>query len=291
MADDDRHLKLPQGFKFHEDGEEPLPADITSIEFDCYFDSPIPDGALPKGLKHINFGWYFNKEVHDGNIPESVESMTFGCWFQQPISNLSVRNLKKIVVHVRYCEMVSPSLVPLMPEYYQKNLEGYKKLSPEFYNQCADLDNSLLPPLNPFDEDSDNESEIDRNATEIVYDDENAWKRRYCINGFEIDCLPSIMNSIHRFAILSVVKQLTKAFTTGNHTLDSIAFEVNKKNQLVVTVEQSWWDWTKTVFIGRDGVFYRVYQASGYVPKPRPPTVNGSRIGPITIEQMAGLTF
>jgi hypothetical protein len=147
----EKYLFIPKDFNF----ETSIPQDIISIEFDSYFDYPIPNNYLPNGLKHINFGWYFNKDINDKNIPDSVETIKLGLYFRKSMDKLTIRNLKKIDVHDNYSEIVPLELLSIMPNYYQNNFEKYKKLQPEFYEKCINLDNNLFLPLNFFEDEDE----------------------------------------------------------------------------------------------------------------------------------------
>lgn len=293
-SNDGIHLDLPDSYDFSVDG--PISAGVTSVRFGSYFDAPIPEGAFPNGIKKIDFGWYFSQEINDRNIPESVETLVFGCWFQQPMEGLSLRNLKKISVHCRFCAVVPPNLLPVMPEFYQGKYESYKKLLPEFYDECLKLDDSLLPPIDPFSkdetDDTDNDTDTndvkDENERKSEKDEDSECEEEVVLEGVTVHCRPSLFRaSIHRCTILFICKHLYEYFAQESDlTLDGISCELNKhnRNQLVVTVSHSYWEWTQSVFVGRDNTFFLVHQGSGSVPKPGPPEIRGTRVGPLSIE-------
>jgi hypothetical protein len=61
-----------------------LPASITHLTFDDYFNKPVSN--LPVLITHLTFGAYFNQPVD--NLPASVTHLTFGSYFNQPVDNL-----------------------------------------------------------------------------------------------------------------------------------------------------------------------------------------------------------
>jgi hypothetical protein len=175
-----------------------LSESIEHVIFDSYFDKEIPNDVLPKNLKSLDLGWYFTHDITNDNLPASTEILKFGYWFNKNLF-INKRNLTEIILNGAYKCKVSPELIDITPESYQKqysmilkneipvssyqSIENKSELSVDELNDKIEIINKML--IDKFENSNfnldDKEIYLNKNNQIVIYLRYSYWSHNIVV--------------------------------------------------------------------------------------------------------------
>lgn len=283
---------------------EPLPDSVEEVTFGLYFNQPLPQGFLNK-VKSVDFGWNFNQVLSDEILPEQLETLTLGYWYKQDLK-LSARNIKRIQTNHNYKGLVTPEILKLMPEDYQKLAENIRKNHEITAESCYTLAEEFFAPFS-FHPQRSSELSVQETEHDLVTETKQLMAKFVTRSEEEtgenqtlvtcIDKLKEIINQLEETeefketctdeGLRPIERTIKRHFKQdGCYTLDNLGVLTNTLGQVVIDMSFSYWSSNHVVYVGQNGIYYRTFWRHINIPKPYMLYTDDTIVGPFTLESL-----